>query len=218
MGSDSTAGEATAARSPRDLVFALCHELGNLLAGARLEASQLDSDLEAAGLAAAAERISGVSARAGSLLALIRPLLAPDEALTLPTDPLDVLDGLRRGLDESCDARVAIVLKSAAELPDVDLAPEVLHHLLLTAVFLGLDAGEPEGRVRVFAEAVGGRVAFLVEDEGPPGDLSEPPELRGRPLTHEIARALLAAQGGRFRVSHAGDRTRVAFEFPLDRG
>jgi len=217
MGSGSAAGEVAAARSHRDLVFALCHELGNLLAGARLEASQIDSSLEAEDLARAAERISGVSARAGSLLALIRPLLAPDEALALPTDPLDVLDGLRRGLDESCDARVAIALKTAAELPEVDLAPEVLYHLLLTAIFLGLEAGGSEGRVRVFAEGGAGRVAFLVEDEGPPVDLSESPELRGRPLTHEIARALLAAQGGRLQSSRDGERTRVAFEFPVGR-
>jgi len=218
MGSGSTPGEATAAISPRDLVFALCHELGNLLAGTRLEASQLDRGLGAEELEAAAERISEVSARAGSLLALIRPLLAPDAALALPTDPLDVLDGLRRGLDESCDARVAIVLKSAAELPDVDLAPEVLHHLLLTAIFFGLEAGGPEGRVRIFAEAAGGRVAFLVEDEGPPDDFPEPPELRGRPLTHQIARTLLAALGGRLEVSRPEGRTRVAFAFPTARG
>jgi hypothetical protein len=218
MGSGGTSGEATAARPPRDLVFALCHELGNLLAGTRLEASQLDSGVGAAELVAAAERISEVSARAGSLLALIRPLLAPDALVALPTDPLDVLDGLRRGLDESCDARVVIVLKSAAELPDVDLASETLYHLLLTAIFLGLEAGGPEGRVRVFAEAALGRVAFLVEDEGPPGDFPEPPELRGRPLTHEIARTLLATLGGRFEVSRHEDRTRVAFEFPTARG
>jgi hypothetical protein len=218
MGSGSTPSEATAAIPPRDLVFPLCHELGNLLAGTRLEASLLDAGMGAAELAAAAERISGVSARAGSLLAMVRPLLAPDAAAALPTDPLEVLDGLRRGLDESCDARVAIVLKSAAELPDVDLAPEVIHHLLLTAIFLGLEAGGPDGRVRVFAEAVAGRVAFLVEDEGPPDDFPEPPELRGRPLTHQIARTLLATLGGRLEVSRPEGRTRVAFAFPTARG
>jgi nitrogen-specific signal transduction histidine kinase len=218
MGSGGTPGEMTAARSPRDLVFALCHELGNLLAGTRLEASQLDPGVGAAELVAAAERISEVSARAGSLLALVRPLLTPAAVVALPTDPLDVLDGLRRGLDESCDARVAIVLKSAAELPDVDLAPEMLHHLLLTAIFLGLEAGGPEGRVRVFAEVLRGRVAFLVEDEGPPVDLPEPPELRGRPLTHEVARTLLATLGGRLEISRHEDRTRVAFALPTARG
>ena len=217
MGSDGTPIEAAAARSHRDLVFALCHELGNLLAAVRLEANLLDPRGGATELAKAAERISQVSARAGSLLAQVRPLLAPDTAAVVPMDPLDVLDGLWRGLDESCAARAAIVLKSAAELPDVDLAPEVLHHLLLTAIFLGLEAGGPEGRVRVFAEAAPASVAFLVEDEGPPDDLSEPPDLRGRPLTHEIARALLAPQGARFEAARRENRTRVAFVFPSDR-
>jgi len=218
MGGGGAPIEAAAARSPRDFVFALCHEIGNLLAGARLEASLLDPGAGATELAKAAERISEVSARAGSLLAQVRPLLAPDGAVVLPMDPLDVLDGLRRGLDESCDARVVIVLKSAAQLPDVDLAPEVLHHLLLTAIFLGLEAGGPKGRVRVFAEAAGERVAFLVEDEGRLDDSSEPSELRGRPLTHEIARALLARLGGSFEVSRSEGRTRVAFAFPIARG
>ena len=217
MGDGGRPTEATAARPPRDLVFALCHELGNLLAGTRLEASQLDSGLASADLTAAAERISELSARAGSLLALVRPLLAPDAVAALPTDPLEVLDGLRRGLDESCDSRVVIVLKSAAELPDVDLAPEMLHHLLLTAIFLGLEAGGPGSRVRVVAEAADDRVAFVVEDEGPLGDLSEPSELCGRPLTHEIARALLATLGGRFGVSSREGHTRVAFAVPTAR-
>jgi signal transduction histidine kinase len=218
MESGGAHGEAVAVRSPRDLVFALCHELGNLLAGARLEASLLDPGAGATELAKAAERISEVSARAGSLLAQVRPLLAPDTAVPLPTDPLDVLDRLRHGLDETFDARVAIVLKSAAQLPDVDLAPEVLHHLLLTAIFLGLEASGPKGCVCVFAEASGERVAFLVEDEGRPHDLSEPPELHGRPLTHEIARALLGTLGGSFDVSRADGRTRVTFAFPTARG
>lgn len=217
MGSGGPSGGTAAARSPRDLVLALCHELGNLLAGARLEASLLDPGAGAAELARAAGRISEVSARAGSLLAQVRPLLAPEAAAVVPMDPLDVLDGLRRGLDEGCDARVTIVLKSAAQLPEVDLAPEVLHHLLLTAIFLGLEAGAPQGRVRVLAEAAGEGVAFLVEDEGRPDDCSEPSELRGRLLTHEIARALLAGLGGRFEISRPEGRTRVAFAFPIVR-
>ena len=82
----------------------------------------------------------------------------------------------------------------------------------------GLHLPPAPGRVRVFAEAAGEHVAFLVEDEGRLEDSSEPPELRGRPLTHEIARVLLARLGGRFAVSRAEGRTRVAFAFPIARG
>jgi signal transduction histidine kinase len=217
MADTGAAGEATELRSPREFVFALCHEIGNLLAATRLEAALLHAGADPAELARAAERISEVSARAGSLLAQVRPLLAPEAVAILPSDPLDVLDGLRRGLDESCDTRVAIELKSAASLPEVELAPEVLHHLLLTAILYGLEAGGSEGRVRVFAEQAGESVAFLVEDDSRPRASEESPELRGLPLTHEIARVLLAALGGRFEVSHPGGRRRVAFSFPIDR-
>jgi hypothetical protein len=215
MASDTTSDAAVATRSNRDLVFALCHELGNLLAGARLEAGLLDPGGGAAELAKAGERISELSARAGSLLALVRPLLAPEAIAVLSADPLEVLDGLRRGLDESCDLRVVIELKSAAQLPGAELAPELVHHLLLTAIFCGLEAGGFEGRVRVRAEAAGERVVFLVEDAGRFSSADAAPQLRGRPLTHAISQALLAEQGGGFEASRSGDCTRVAFTFPV---
>jgi signal transduction histidine kinase len=218
MAGGGAPGEVAAARSLQDLVFALCHELGNLLAAARLEAGLLDPSSGAAELTAAAERISELSARTGSLLALVRPLLEPDAIAVLPSDPLDVLDGLRRGLDESCDTRVAIQLKSAAQLSGVAIAPEVVHHLLLTAIFCGLEASDSAGRVRVSAEAAGGCVVFLVEDEGSFRISDRSPQLRGRPLTHEISRVLLAGLGGRVEVSRSDDRTRVAFAFPIARG
>jgi len=215
MVSDTTSDAAAATRSNRDLVFALCHELGNLLAGARLEAGLLDPSGGAAELAKAGERISELSARSGSLLALVRPLLALEAIAVFPTDPLEVLDGLRRGLDESCDFQVAIELKSAARLPVVDLAPELLHHLVLTAIFCGLEAGGSGDRVRVRAEAAGERVAFIVEDAGRFSAADAAPPLRGRSLTHAIARALLAEQGGDFDVSCSEGCTRVAFAFPV---
>jgi hypothetical protein len=215
MANDGASGKAKGTGTDRDLVFALCHEIGNLLAAARLEAGLQAAGSGAANLSAVAERISEWSARCGSLLALVRPLLAPEAVALLPSDPLDVLDGLRRGLDESCDARVVIALKTAAQLPDVDLAPELLYHLLLTAIYCGLEAAAPDGRVRVATEAEGERVAFVVEDEGGFGAADRASELRGRPLTHEIARVLLAGLGGRFEAAHSGGRTRVAFAFPV---
>ena len=91
----------------------------------------------------------------------------------------------------------------------------MLHHLLLTAIFCGLEAAAPDGRVRIAAEAAGERVAFVVEDEGRFGAGDRAPELRGRPLTHEIARRLLAGLDGRFEAVRADGRTRVAFGFPI---
>ncbi|MFQ5416007.1 MAG: hypothetical protein ACE5FL_03050 [Myxococcota bacterium] len=200
--------------TPDELVFALCHEVGNLLAAARLEASLLDASRDDPALATASERISEISARAGSLLALVRPLLDASSVQTLPTDPVEMLRGLRRGLDASLDARVAIDLDSAADLPDVAVAAEVLHHLLLNAIFFGLAAADGPGEARVRARADGERVAFEVEDHGRPERDEDAGVLCGRPLAHAIARTLLAGQGGAFGCSRSGGRTCVVFALP----
>ena len=107
----------------RELVFALAHEIANLLAAARLEAGLLDPAAPAAELQRIADCVSETSARAGSLLALLRPLLAPEGVDPVPIDALELLEGLRGGLDESSDTRVVIALKTAVELPAVPLAP-----------------------------------------------------------------------------------------------
>lgn len=202
------------AASPNDLVFAVCHEIGNLLAAARLEASLLDASGSRAVLTTASERISEISARAGSLLALVRPLLDATSLRALATDPVEMLRGLRRGLDASLDARVVIDLDSAKGLPDVAVAADMLHHLLLNAIFFGLEAAEGQGETRVRAWADGGRVAFEVEDRGRPPLGDDSGGLRGRPLTHAIARTLLVGQGGAFRCTRHGGCTQAIFALP----
>lgn len=209
-----------ASADPRELVFALLHEIANLLAGSRLEAGLLDPAADAPELRQIADRISEASARAGSLLALLRPLLVPETVASLPVDALELLEGLRSGLDESSDTRVVIALKTAALVPVVKLAPDTVHHLLLTAIWAGLEAA-PAGRaLRVSCRADASRVAFVVEDDGPAPDLAPTGELRGRPLGWAVTRALLAAMDGRFDVTRdeLADRTRVAFDFPAAAG
>ena len=110
------------------------------------------------------------------------------------------------------------IIPAKSDVVAIDVSIEIVAQARSRAQSLGLEAGGPEGRVRVFAEAAGERVAFLVEDEGRLDDSSEPSELCGRPLTHEIARVLLARLGGSFEVSRPEGRTRVAFAFPIARG
>jgi signal transduction histidine kinase len=214
-------GMAGAADS-RNLVFALAHEIANLLAGTRLEAGLIDPDVPGDGVRRAAERISEVSARAGSLLALLRPLIAPEAVGTLPIDALELLDGLRSGLDESSDSRVVIALKTAALVPAVGLAPDAVHHLLLTAIWSGLEVSPADGAVRVRCRSEDDRVAFLVEDDGAAPELDPVGELRGRPLTFAIARKVLAAMDGRLTVTRTGAPeasagcTVVALDFPAE--
>jgi len=213
-------GPTNAGEDPRELVFALVHEIANLLAGSRLEAGLLDPAAAAPELAQIADRISETSARSGSLLAMLRPLLAPESVTPFRVDALELLEGLRSGLDESSDARVVIALKTAALVPVVKLAPDTLHHLLLTAIWSGLEGAPADRMLRVFCRADAGRVAFVVEDDGPGPDLDPAGELRGRPLGWAVARAVLAGMEGRLEVTRdeGAGRTRVAFDFPADAG
>jgi hypothetical protein len=191
----------------------VCHELGNLLAGVRLEAGLLEPDVAAAELDAAGQRIENASARAGSLLALVRPLLAPESVGLAVAAPSDVLAGLWSGLDANSDGRVQIDLESAADLPPVRLAPEVLHHLLLSAIFCGLEAGGRGSRVRVAAAPDGDGVAFAVVDEVREA-AGETRALCGQPLVFAIAERLLQQAAGRFESTLGEDGTRSAFSFP----
>jgi len=208
-----TAGGANPS-SATELVFAICHELGNLLAGARLEASLIESTNAAEDCVRAAQRIESVSARAGALLAAIRPLLDPGVVEVAAVDPLDVLAGLRSGLDASVDSRVTIDLKSAVELPRVRVPAEPLHHLLVNAIYYGLESGGEAGRVRVRADAEGADVAFAVIDEGasPPAEGSL--ALNGRRLLFAIAERLTGPAGGRVDLSTRADGPQLALVFP----
>jgi len=215
-------GPSNAGTEPRELVFALAHEIANLLAGSRLEAGLLDPAAGVEEFQQGADCISLSSARAGALLAMLRPLLAPEAVDPLPIDALELLDGLRSGLDESSDSRVVIALKTAALLPAVRLAPDSVHHLLLTAIWAGLEAAPTGGTLRVscHVQSESDRVAFVVEDDGPAPDFDPGGDLRGRPLTWAVTRAVLAAMDGRFDVTRdeSAGHTVVSLDFPADAG
>ena len=144
---------------------------------------------------AAGGTISSVAARSGSLLAQIRPLLAPATAAIEPLEPIEVLDRLRSSLEEDCASRLRVDLKSAAMLPDVSANGESLHHVLLTQVFAALD--EHEGPVDISAEARGQVVAFRVH---PAAYGEEAPALTGVGLTRAIATEVLRHFGGGIEV------------------
>jgi len=216
----TTRNGTDAAADARELVFALTHEIANLLAGSRLEAGLIDPAAGGEGVLRAAGRISETSARAGSLLAMLRPLITPEAVTAMSIDALELLEGLRSGLDESSDTRVAIALKTAATVPNVRLAPDTVHHLLLTAIWAGLEASPIDAGVRVRCSSVADRVGFVVEDDGAAPDLDPGGQLRGRPLTLAIAHHLIAAMDGRLELERTGTReasagcTRVTFDLP----
>ena len=78
------------------IVFAIAHELGNHLAGIRLEAHLLDEDLGVRGLAKASLAIESLAGQAGPLLTLLRPLLGPDSSRPLTVDWASLLESVKR--------------------------------------------------------------------------------------------------------------------------
>jgi nitrogen-specific signal transduction histidine kinase len=201
---------------PMDLVLALGHEIGNLLAATRLHAYLIDADATATELSRISATIGELSSRMGSLLAQIRPLVSPVSGDAPNVDPLDVLDGLHRSIEESCDARVEIDLESADGLPSAVIDPEPLHHILLTSIYQALEESEPDGKVVVSAVARAESIVFAVDGEAEyNGD--EGSAFKGRALLHAVADAILRPRRGQIAVHSLGSGNRVELTVPAAR-
>jgi nitrogen-specific signal transduction histidine kinase len=213
---DTAATNDKAFSAPMDLVLALGHEIGNLLAATRLHAHLIDTDVAAAELAGISATIGELSSRMGSLLAQIRPLVSPVPETAPHVDLVRVLDGVRCGIEESCDARVAVNLESAAGLPMAAIDPEPLHHILLTAVYQALEESAPSGRVTVSAVAQAESIVFRVDDEveceADPGGA-----LRGLALLCAVADAILRPRRGGIAVHSLDSGHRVELTVPAAR-
>lgn len=193
---------------PRELVFALCHELGNLLAAARLEAFLLRDGMSAEELTRSSETFSRVAAQGGSLLATVRPLLAPETTRSEWLEPVEVLERVKQSLDEACARRVRVDLRSAAELPRVSFHPEVIHHLLLTEVLSGLEEFPENEHLTVSGQLMEAGVAFTVEPA--PAGASDPTTLAGVVLSRLCARTIVELRGGQLHVEHGPNGTRCS--------
>lgn len=189
--------------APVDLLFALCHEVGNLLAAIRLHSRFAD---EESGVG-----ISELTDRAGSLVALVRPLLSNPPPSVPVLDPLELLEALQRGLEDVGGARVRVELKSAVDLPGVAIDGETLHHLLMADLFAALENLPGGKRVRVAAESSPDGVAFVLEVPGQATPDAPAHKLTGRALTHALAAAILGKRGG----SVAASGLRVCFSVPV---
>ncbi len=198
---------------PTDLVLALGHEIGNLLAATRLHAHLIDADTTATELSGISATIGELSSRMGSLLAQIRPLVSPVPEGAPNVDPIEVLDGVHRGIEESCDERVAIDLESAVGLPMAVIDPEPLHHILLTSIYQALEESEPAGKVAVSAFAQADSIVFTVDDESKFEDVAAG-ALRGRALLHSVADAILRPRRGQIAIRSLGAGNRVEFSVP----
>ena len=199
-----------------DLVLALGHEIGNLLAATRLHAHLIDAEMTAAELSEISATIGELSSRMGSLLAQIRPLVSPVSGDAPHVDLVGVLDGVRCGVEESCDARFAVDLESAAGLPMAAIDPEPLHHILLTSVYQALDESAPTGRVAVSAVAQAESIVFRVDGETE-FEADAGSALRGRTLLCAVADAILRPRRGQIAVHSQGSGNRVELTVPAAR-
>ena len=196
-----------------DLVFALCHEVGNLLAATRMHTHTLDLDSDSREITQISETINELCSRIGSMLAQIRPLLSRPLGNAPHIDPLDVLDGLQRGLEESCAGRVRFDLKGAVDLPHAAFEPDPLHHVLLTVIYQALE--DSDGQVRVSVTRAGDTLRFAVRDESPPEDLGKGVALRGKALATSVADAILEARGGRLDVTGENGSQQLEIVVPI---
>jgi signal transduction histidine kinase len=210
------AAKGSAHLESMDLVLALGHEIGNLLAATRLHAHLIDADATATELSETSATIGELSSRMGSLLAQVRPLLSPAPEGAPNIDPIEVLDGVHRGIEESCDERVVIDLESAAGLPMAVIDPEPLHHILLALIYQALEASEPAGKVAVSAFAQEESIVFTVDDESQFEDVAGG-ALKGRALLHAVADAIVRPRRGQIAIRSLGAGNRVELTVPATR-
>lgn len=211
-------GGKGSAASPTDLVGAVVHEVGNLLAAARLSAHLLSGGGGEAERLALARDVEDLAAYAGALLAQLRPLLAesPPERFAVPA--AEVLGALRAALADRPAEGAGVEVAAGRGLPVVRVDPEALHQVLLALAYGAVEAVRPRGRVRVRGLREGRRVAIEFLDDGPPLDLPavrRGPPPRGRELAVRVGDAVLRRMGGRVRAeARARGGTRLSALLP----
>jgi signal transduction histidine kinase len=198
-----------------ELVLAICHEVGNLLAAARLSAHLLPrSGEEDQGMASALEDLS---AQAGWLLSHVRPLLTDDPKSRIHLSPSSVLGAVARALREGSGTGSPPEVQMPEELPEVVVDPDALHHVLLTLVRSGHEAMEGGKETVVSAHQRSGRVVFTVRDRAARTKAQgrAPAGLRrGQALALEIARALARRDGGSLTTRTLLGGLEIGLSFP----
>jgi two-component system sensor histidine kinase KdpD len=202
---------------PGDLIRALCHDVGNLLAAVRLSAHLLSNDIAETDRLSVSRDIEDLAARSGALLAHVRPLLAGATLSRVRVSPAEVLTALTRALKDRRVGGAALSIARGRNLPDVRVDPDALYHLLLTLVRGSLEAAASGGRVRVAAKHQGRRVILSVIDDGRQVDLDEircGSTPRGRELAIRVADAVLRLMGGRAAAELRRRGTRIDLFLP----
>jgi len=208
----------------RDLVLAVCHEIGNLVAAVRLEAHLLDDESGPKGIARSAIAIEDLSARVGALLVQVRPLL--EEVADRGPGRVSaraLLANLRDVFDERGARGVTLSIGAGKDLPFVVGDPERINSMLQLVALGAVEAAtrghaSAPGQVSIDGARSGSRVEIDLCDDGPAdGELDDwrSGAQRGRVLALLLADALLRPLGGGADVVRRGDLTCVRLTFAV---
>ena len=203
--------------NPDQLIPALCHDVGNLLAAVRLSAHLLSTEIPEEDRLSISRDIEDLVAQAGALIAHVRPLQGGASISRVPVSLREVLTALSGALKDRRMGGAALSIANGRNLPDVRVDPDALFHLLLTLVRGSLDAAASDGKVRVTAKHQGRRVILSVIDDGRQLDLDEirrASALRGRELAVRVADAVLRLMGGRAAAELRRRGSRVDLHLP----
>lgn len=200
------------------LLFAICHEMGNLVGALRLQTHLLDHEMSPRDLVVARSEIDVLGARISALLALVRPLQAPRlPAANDKLDPDDVVAVVEHGLEPLVLPGVTLDFVRDAGGQRIRVDRNALQAIVSSFAHLAVEQVRPSGRVRVAAEAVGAGAALVIEDDGPidrsiEAWADEP--LRGRTLLCALAAHLVSHGGGELHVSTTPRGSRVEIRLP----
>lgn len=196
------------------LLFALCHEMGNLVGAIRLQTHLLDLDMSPRDLVTARSEIDVLGARVSALLSLVRPLEAPTslDPVAAP-DANDVLAVVEHGLETIVLPGVSVEFVPAETPCPMRIDRGAIQALVTSLAHLAIEQVRPKGRVRIAVERADGRTATVVEDDGPvdqPLASWDSDALRGRTLVCALADRIASAFGGGIVVESNERGSRIA--------
>lgn len=201
----------------RELVFALCHEVGNFIGAIRLHAHLIDGEMGTRDLAQASLELDHLSARCSAMLAHVRPLLLSAPEGVDEVAPDELMRSLESLMREHGVRGTALSFAVEQGLPSLQVDREVLHHMLQSLLFASIEVASAKGSVAVRSVRRCDEVAFEIEDDGEvdedPADWHDQMQ-RGRPLIFAIAQDVLQKRGGRLEVERKNGFTRVAILLP----
>lgn len=205
--------ERTNASLGHELLFALCHEMGNLVGAIRLQTHLIDQEMRPRDLVVARSEIDVLGARMSALLALVRPSVGDvGREHAVGVHGSDVMAAVEHGLDTLLVPGVELAFERAPGDALLRIDRSALQALVASFAHLAVEQVRPRGRVLVASRPGERGTDFVIEDDGPADsslvEWSAGP-WRGRALLCALAHELLDRCGGSIEATSTNGRSRV---------